>query len=153
MFKCTQDTFAAGAHTTFITLDWGMTELIMNPRVLEKAQKEVRNVMGGREWVSDSEIANTDYLKAGIKEVFRLNQPAPVLLPRESTDEVELNGYKISPKRRFFNAWAIGRNPATYSDPEEFKPERFLGGRFCPALLFGEAGVMLALTQLLHSFD
>ncbi|CAI9753988.1 unnamed protein product [Fraxinus pennsylvanica] len=35
------DMFAAGTDTTFITLDWGMTELVMNPRVLEKAQAEM----------------------------------------------------------------------------------------------------------------
>ncbi|GMN56895.1 hypothetical protein TIFTF001_026014 [Ficus carica] len=35
------DMFAAGTDTTFITIDWGMTELIMNPKSLKIAQAEV----------------------------------------------------------------------------------------------------------------
>jgi hypothetical protein len=30
--------FATGNDTTFITLDWGMTDLIMNPEAMERAQ-------------------------------------------------------------------------------------------------------------------
>ncbi|KAF8390528.1 hypothetical protein HHK36_025055 [Tetracentron sinense] len=30
--------FSDGTYTTFITLDWGMTELILNLKVMEKAQ-------------------------------------------------------------------------------------------------------------------
>ena len=35
-----QDMFAGGTDTTFIALDWEMTELIMNPKVMERAQAE-----------------------------------------------------------------------------------------------------------------
>ncbi|KAJ8475615.1 hypothetical protein OPV22_019342 [Ensete ventricosum] len=35
------DMFAAGTDTTFITLDWGMTELLMNPAAMKRAQDEL----------------------------------------------------------------------------------------------------------------
>ena len=40
--------FAAGTDTSFIVLDWGMTELIMNPKIMKKAQAEIRRVVGER---------------------------------------------------------------------------------------------------------
>lgn len=164
--------FAAGTDTTFITLDWAMTELIINPKVLKKAQAEVRSVLGERKVVLESDILQLSYMKAVIKETFRLHPPAPVLVPRESLEHVTLEGYDIPVKTRIFvNAWAIGRDPEIWEDPETFKPERFLnspidfrgqdyellpfgaGRRICPAITFGTATVEIALAQLLHSFD
>ncbi|WRX18939.1 Cytochrome P450 - like 10 [Theobroma cacao] len=166
------DMFAAGTDTTFITLDWGMTELIMNPKVLERAQAEVRKVVGERRVVLESDLPQLDYMKAVIKEIFRLHPPAPVLVPRESTEDIRINGFDIPAKTRVFvNAWAIGRDPESWENPESFEPERFLGSpidfkgqdfelipfgagrRSCPAITFGTATVELAVAQLLHSFD
>nr|XP_015882403.2 cytochrome P450 71AP13-like [Ziziphus jujuba var. spinosa] len=166
------DMFAAGTDTTFITLDWGMTELIMNPKVMEKAQAEVRRVVGDRKVVLESDLPQLYYMKAVIKEIFRLHPPAPVLVPRETMERVKIDGYDIPAKTRIFvNAWAIGRDQESWEDPETFEPERFMGStidfkgqdfelipfgagrRSCPAITFGTASVELALAQLLHSFD
>ncbi|KAJ0989458.1 hypothetical protein J5N97_007814 [Dioscorea zingiberensis] len=166
------DMFAAGTDTTFITLDWGMTELIMNPRVMKKAQEEVRNIVGKRKFVLESDLPHLHYLKAVIKEIFRLHPPAPVLVPRESMEQVTIEGYQIPAKTRvFINAWAIGRDPESWENPEVFQPERFMnssidfkgqdfelipfgaGRRGCPAITFGTVSVEIALAQLLHGFD
>ena len=167
-----QDMFAAGTDTTFITLDWGMTELIMNPKVMERAQAEVRSIVGERRVVTENDLPQLHYMKAVIKEIFRLHPPAPVLVPRESMEDVTIDGYNIPAKTRFFvNAWAIGRDPESWRNPESFEPQRFMGStidfkgqdfelipfgagrRSCPAITFGAATVELALAQLLHSFD
>lgn len=164
--------FAAGTDTTFITLDWVMTELIINPKVMEKAQAEVREVVGERRVVSENDLPNLHYMKAIIKEIFRLHPPVPVLLPRESMEDVTIDGYDIPAKSRLFvNVWAIGRSNELWENPEKFEPERFMdstidfkgqdfelvpfgaGRRSCPAIAFGTASVELALAQLLHSFD
>ena len=101
-----QDMFAGGTDTTFIALDWRMTELIMNPKVMEKAQAEVRRIVGDRRVVLESDLPQLHYMKAVIKEIYRLHPPAPVLLPRESTEKVNIDGYNIPAKTRFFvNAW------------------------------------------------
>ncbi|XP_010042506.2 cytochrome P450 71AP13-like [Eucalyptus grandis] len=166
------DFFAGGTDTTFITLDWAMTELVMNPKAIERAQAELRSVVGERQYVQETDLPQLPYLKAIIKEVFRLHPPAPVLIPRESMEEVIIDGYCIPAKTRFFvNAWSIGRDPQSWVDPAVFLPERFLdstidfkgqdfelipfgaGRRSCPAITFGNASVEIALAQLLHSFD
>ncbi|XP_039161875.1 cytochrome P450 71AP13 [Eucalyptus grandis] len=167
------DMFAAGTDTTFITLDWGMTELVINQKAMERAQAEVRSVLE-RKFVQETDLPHLPYLKAVIKEIFRLHPPAPVLGPRESMEDITIDGYSIPAKTRFFvNAWSIGRDPESWVDPQSFRPERFLnensnidfkgqdfelipfgaGRRSCPAIAFGTASVELALAQLLHSFD
>ncbi|GAB4860617.1 hypothetical protein Ancab_035777 [Ancistrocladus abbreviatus] len=166
------DMFAAGTDTTFITLDWAMTELIMNPPAKKKAQAEIRSVIGERLVVSESDLPQLHYLKAVVKEIFRFHPPVPVLVPRESIEHVNIDGYDIPAKTRVFvNVWAIGRDPKSWEDPEKFNPDRFVdsnidfkgqdfellpfgaGRRGCPGITFGEVTVELALAQLLYSFD
>ncbi|KAF2282870.1 hypothetical protein GH714_043354 [Hevea brasiliensis] len=164
--------FGAGTDTIFITLDWTMTELIMNPSVMEKAQAEIRSIVGERKVVQESDLPQFHYMKAVMKENFRLHPPVPVLVPRESLEDVMIDGYNIPAKTRIYvNAWAMGRDPEQWENPEIFQPERFMGSsvdfkgqdfelipfgagrRSCPAITFATATVELALAQLLHSFD
>ncbi|KAK9113589.1 hypothetical protein Syun_020386 [Stephania yunnanensis] len=166
------DMFGAGTDSTFVALNWGMTELLLNPKVMQKAQMEVRRVVGERRAVVDSDLTQLHYLKAVLKEILRLHPPVPLSVPRESMEDITIDGYEIPAKTRFFiNVWAIARDPDTWESPETFKPERFIdssidfrgqdfefipfgaGRRMCPAITFGTATIELALAQLLHSFD
>ncbi|XP_042948674.1 cytochrome P450 71AP13-like [Carya illinoinensis] len=162
-----------GSDTASITLEWGMTELILKPKVMEIARAEVRNIVGDhRRVVSESDLPHLHYIKAAIKEILRFHPPAPVLVPRESTENVNIEGYDIPAKTRlFFNAWAIGRDSESWENQDTFQPERFMGStvdfkgqhfelipfgvgrRICPGITFGTAVIELALAQLLHSFD
>lgn len=166
------DMFAAGTDTTFITLDWAMTELMLNPRARERAQAEIRSIVKDKRFVSENDIPQLHYMRAVVKETFRLHPPAPVLVPREAMENITIDGYDIPAKARLFvNAWAIGRDPKSWENPTIFEPERFMnsnidykgkdfelipfgaGRRICPAIAFSTATVELALAQLLHSFD
>ncbi|BAT98774.1 hypothetical protein LR48_Vigan06g147200 [Vigna angularis] len=75
--------FAAGGETSATTIDWTMAEMIRNPRVMKKAQAEVREVFKMNERVDETCINEMKYLKLVIKESLRLDPPAPLLLPRE----------------------------------------------------------------------
>ncbi|PIA43346.1 hypothetical protein AQUCO_01900015v1, partial [Aquilegia coerulea] len=158
--------FIAGSDTSSVVLEWAFSEIVKHPRIMEKAQSEVRQVLHGKTKVGQSDINELKYLKLIIKETLRLHPPAPLLTPRESRERCEINGYEI-PKgtKVIVNAWALGR------DAENFKPERFegrsvdykgtnyeyipfgAGKRICPGMSFGVANIELPLAQLLYHFD
>jgi cytochrome P450 len=75
---------AAGVDTSIVTTEWGMSELIRNPQVLQKLTSELDAVVGKDRMVQETDIPNLKYLQAFIKEVFRLHPPTPLLLPHES---------------------------------------------------------------------
>lgn len=105
-----------------------MTALKKNPGVMNKAQHEIRSVVGNKGLVDEDDLHSLPYLKAVVKETLRLYPPAPLLLARETTQSCILSGYEIGPKTLvYINAWAIGRDSECRESAEEFWPERFLG--------------------------
>ncbi|CAI0540402.1 unnamed protein product [Linum tenue] len=166
------DLFIAGTDTSSITMEWAMSEMMKNPIVMRKAQPEVREAMKGKSIVTEADIQNLPYLDLAIKETFRLHPPIPLLFPRESKERCEIAGYEIAKKTKVIvNAWAIGRDPGAWEEPEHFIPERFdgseidfkgmhfellpfrAGRRICPGIALGMANVELPLAQLLYYFD
>ncbi|XP_037495418.1 cytochrome P450 71B34-like, partial [Jatropha curcas] len=167
-----QDIFLAGVDTGAVVMVWAMTELVRNPRVMRKAQEEIRSLIGEKIKVSESDTDKFIYLKSVLKETMRLHPPVPLLLPREAISQFNINDYEIHPKTRIqVNVWAIGKDPKIWKNPEEFIPERFIdnsidfrgqnyeflpfggGRRSCPGITMGLALVELALANLLFCFD
>ncbi|KDP26294.1 hypothetical protein JCGZ_22279 [Jatropha curcas] len=166
------DMFVAGTDTSSTTTEWALSEMIRNPKVMKKAQEEVRQAAKGKTTIDEEDIQDLPYLKQVIKETLRLHPPVPLLLPRESNQDSEIEGYYIPERTKVIvNAWAIGRDPAYWEDPESFIPERFsdssidfkgnnftyipfgAGRRICPGMTFGLANVELPLAKLLYHFD
>ncbi|KAL2517512.1 Cytochrome [Abeliophyllum distichum] len=164
--------FIAGIETSSVVIEWAMSELMKNPRVMEKAQAEVRGAFDGKERILDSDIKELKYLKMIIKETLRLHPPGPLLCPRMCREQCKIDGYDIPAKTIVMtNVWAMARNPEYWNNPEQFEPERFndvpidfngnhfefvpfgAGRRMCPGITFGLAGVEISLSQLLYHFD
>lgn len=162
----------AGADTSATVLEWAMSELLKNPRVMKNAQAEVREAFRGKKTIGESDVQELSYLKLVIKETMRLYPPVPLLLPRECREPCEIDGYKIPVKTKVIvNAWALGRDPKFWHDAEKFIPERFdgidldfkgnnfeyipfgAGRRMCPGVLLGLAHIELPLAALLYHFD
>ncbi|CAN6857211.1 unnamed protein product [Brassica oleracea] len=125
-----------------------------------------------KERITEEDIGKVPYLDLVIKETFRLHPAVPLLLPRETMAHIKVQGYDIPPKRRILvNAWAIGRDPKLWTNPEEFNPDRFIdspvgykgqdfgllpfgsGRRICPGMAMGMDTVELVLLNLLYFFD
>ncbi|TYJ34919.1 hypothetical protein E1A91_A05G200900v1 [Gossypium mustelinum] len=142
------------------------------PKCLKKTQAEVRDLIGKKGFVNEDDIQGLTYLKAVIKETFRLQPTAPLLVPRETLGKCIIGGYNVPAKTLVFvNAWAIGKDLETWENPEEFSPERFIGcsidykglhfelvpfsagRRICPGMRMGVATMELALSNLLYNFD
>nr|DAD41772.1 TPA_asm: hypothetical protein HUJ06_016095 [Nelumbo nucifera] len=79
------DMFIGGSDTTAITMEWSMTEIVSNPKVMRKAQEEVRRIVGKKSKFEKDDIPQMAYLKVVIKETLTLHPPAPFLILREAT--------------------------------------------------------------------
>uniref|UniRef100_A0A1W7HBN8 Cytochrome P450 n=1 Tax=Scoparia dulcis TaxID=107240 RepID=A0A1W7HBN8_SCODU len=173
--------YFASADTITTTMLWTMTALMRKPDVLKKAQAEVRALplVENKHMVSEEDIAavGLPYVNAVIKEALRLHTTLPLLIPRETREKCTIDGYEIPAKTMVYvNVWAAGNDPNVWENPEEFKPERFLGDderfstidfkgqdfnltpfgagrRGCPGITMGLAIVQLALANLLYMFD
>ncbi|KAL8513821.1 hypothetical protein ACS0TY_013075 [Phlomoides rotata] len=80
-----------GTDTTSGTVEWAMTELLRNPKVLSKAQKELQAVIRENKQVEESDISNLPYLQAVINETFRYHPPGPFLARRKDENDVKID--------------------------------------------------------------
>ncbi|KAI3698217.1 hypothetical protein L6452_31330 [Arctium lappa] len=168
------DVFTGASENSSNTVEWAMTEMIRNSSIMEKAQAEVRKVIGEKvkPTIEETDLPKLHYMKMVVKETLRFHPPLPLLLPRESMERCTINGYEIPSKTRvFINYWAITRDPASWKDPNVFDPERFqgetkdyrghdfeyipfgAGRRVCPGISMGMANTELSLASLLYHFD
>lgn len=122
------DIFLAGTDTSSAALQWAMAEILNKPVVLKKVRAEIDAVVGTSRLVNESDVPKLRYLQAVVKEVLRLHPTAPFVL-RQSEEDCKINGYDIKGETRtLINVYAIMRDPQAWANPEEFIPERFLGG-------------------------
>ncbi|GKD15468.1 cytochrome P450 71A1-like protein, partial [Tanacetum coccineum] len=63
------DVLVAGSDTSAATVVWAMTALMKNPKVMRKAQEEVRTVAGKKGAIDENDLAQLIYLKAIVKEI------------------------------------------------------------------------------------
>ncbi|XP_023756353.1 3-beta-hydroxylase [Lactuca sativa] len=166
------DVFSAGTDTTFTNLEWAICELLRHPQTMKRLQQEAREVGQGRSMITEDSLDNMPYLKAVLKETLRLHAPVPLLILRESTQDVKLLGYDITAGTQvIINAWAISRDGSTWEEPDKFMPERFLdnpidykglhfelipfgaGRRGCPGIQFAMVVNELVLANLVYKFD
>ncbi len=105
----------AGHETTATALAWVFDLLLRHPPALAKLRAELES--GGDE-----------YLRAVIAEALRLRPVVP-LAGRRLQSDLQVNGYLLPAGTDVTPAiWLAHTNPDVYSDPLEFRPERFLDG-------------------------
>ncbi|XP_057978191.1 cytochrome P450 CYP736A12-like [Malania oleifera] len=167
------DLLVGGTDSSSSTVEWAISELIRQPKLMRKLQDEIKSIVGKKEFVDEADLPRMAYLDNVVKETLRLHPVSPLLAPHESTEDITINGYFIPKKSRILvNAWAIGRDPSAWpNSPEEFNPERFVGSevdlqgrdfqlipfgsgrRACPGMRLGLTTVRLVLAHLVHCFD
>jgi cytochrome P450 len=105
----------AGHETTATTLAWAFDLLLRHPAELERLTTEMEAGEG------------TDYLDAVIKETLRIRPVVPGVV-RVLTAPAQLNGFELPAGVRVApNIYLTHRRPDVYPEPEQFRPERFLG--------------------------
>ena len=159
--------------TSTTTIVWAMSEIVKNPKVMEKLQDEIRSGVGRKSMVQESDIAKMPYLKMVVKESLRLHPPPSFLMGRECVTHCQIGGYDVFPGTKvMINSWGIGRDSRTWKErPTEFWPERFenfefeflgkncemvpFGGgrRACPGYNSALSTVDFIIANLLYFFD
>ncbi|CAN0878347.1 2-methylbutanal oxime monooxygenase [Linum grandiflorum] len=165
--------FVGAIDTSAVTVGWAFSELMRNPRVMKKAQDEVRSVVGpNKHRAEGSDLDKFKYLELILKETFRKHSPTPLGVPHFCMKHCKVGGYDILPGTQvIINNYSLGRDPKIWTDPESFYPERFEGSpidyrgshfelipfgagrRICPGLAMGTTAVKYMLANLLYHFD
>ncbi|KAK0629570.1 putative O-methylsterigmatocystin oxidoreductase [Bombardia bombarda] len=164
----------AGNDTTGATAMILVLYLMQNPVVQRRAQDEVDRVIGGKSqrlptW---EDVPKLTYVNAVLQETYRMNPLSPLGIPHASIVDDVYNGMFI-PKGTIVypNVWAMLHDERVYSDPFEFRPERFLsvkdggrgeplpvgnfgfGRRICIGRNLAENSLLIFLATLLATVD
>ena len=119
--------FSEGLSTTSTTLLFNLYCLAKHPQLQDKVREEINTVIGDDHDVTSEHLAKLTYLKAFIKETFRL-WPVATEVSRYTVTDLELSGYKIPSGTCIdMNPLVHFRNPEIFEEPNKHKPERWIG--------------------------
>ncbi|GKC13153.1 isoleucine N-monooxygenase 1-like protein [Tanacetum coccineum] len=156
-------------------VEWAMGEMINEPRILERAVKELDSVVGTNRLVQEVDLPKLNYIKACLKEAFRLHPFAPFNAPHVSVKNTVVAGYFI-PKGShvLLSRHGLGRNPNVWTNPMQFDPDRHLGvegkevvlsdtelrmisfstgRRGCPGVMMGSTITTMLLARMIQGFS
>ena len=180
---------SGGLDTVTTQVAWSVAMLSQHPEVQEKAITEIRKMYGDEEPMCDKDDdQKCEYIVALVKEALRFYTVLRLALPRASVKDVTYNGMLI-PKGSviFLNAWACNMGKlisflkcnhsldqldsdhsitdnTVWSDPEVFRPERWLeqpdaplfsygvGYRMCAGFLLANCELYIVFMRLISSF-
>ncbi|TRM68310.1 cytochrome P450 [Schizophyllum amplum] len=169
---CCTSFFAGGSDTTVSSMSSCVLFLVRFPDVQRRFQVDIDSFVAENNRLpttTDRDEPRFAYVRAVISEVERYAPVAPIGPAHRLTTDDYYEGYLI-PKGTTIvpNIWAMTRDPAVYSDPNRFDPERFLpprneldpkkivfgfGRRICPGAYFAETTLFFHLTNLLAIYD
>ncbi|VAI54514.1 unnamed protein product [Triticum turgidum subsp. durum] len=168
-----KDIILAAIDNPSNAVEWALAEMVNNPELLAKAVEEMDQVVGRERLVQESDIMQLNYLKACIREAFRLHPVAPFNVPHVAIADTIVAGYRV-PKGShvILSRLALGQNPTVWDEPLHFKPERHMGDninvvlteselrfisfstgrRGCIAASLGTTMSVMLFGRLLHGF-
>jgi isoleucine N-monooxygenase len=164
-----------GLDNPSYAVEFTLAEMINQPEILQRASEELDNVVGKQRLVQESDIPNLNYVKACVRETFRLHPVTAFNLPHLAMDNIMVGNY-IIPKGShvILSKPGLGRNPKVWNEPHKFKPERHLkndgsmvvlaepdlkflsfstGRRGCPGIVLGTTMTMMLMCRLIHGFN
>lgn len=118
----------AGHETTATAIAWAMYWIHKLPDVKEKLLAEL-DAAGS----APMQIASLPYLSAVCNETLRRSPVAMFTFPRVAREPVEILGHQFEKDTTFLGCiLLLHQREDLYSDPEVFRPERFLERKFSP---------------------
>ncbi|XP_008049707.1 cytochrome P450 3A5 isoform X2 [Carlito syrichta] len=160
----------AGYETTSSVLSFIMYELATHPDVQQKLQEEIDRTFPNKAPTTYDALMQMEYLDMVVNETLRLF-PIAIRIERVCKKDIEINRLFI-PKGTvvMIPTYALHRDPKYWTEPEEFRPERFskknkdsidpyiylpfgTGPRNCIGMRFALMNMKLALVRVLQNFS
>ncbi|XP_076351938.1 cytochrome P450 3A19-like isoform X2 [Tachypleus tridentatus] len=160
----------AGYETTSTALAFTTHILVNRQDVQEKIREEINDVIGQDGVLDYNTVNKLQYLDQVFSESLRLYPPIITFINRVSDEDYQLGDFKI-PKDTTIQVpvWYFHHDPEIWSEPYEFKPERFLpenkkdihpmayqafgsGPRNCVGMRMGQLHAKLALARILRGY-
>jgi cytochrome P450 family 110 len=155
----------AGHETTATALTWALYWIHRLPPVRQRLLQELDSLDGS---LDPNVVFKLPYLNAVCSETLRIYPVALLTFPRVTQSRVALTGVTLEPGTRVAGCiYLAHRRKDAFSEPEEFKPERFLdrhyspyeflpfggGVRRCIGMAFAQFEMKLVLSTILSRFD
>jgi cytochrome P450 len=116
----------AGHETTAAALTWTWYLVGTHRETAERLQAEA-DALSPADSLSFDEAESLSFTQQVLQESLRLYPPG-WLLSRRAIEADELGGFMIPPRTDvLISPYMLHRHPQFWSDPEQFKPERFAG--------------------------
>ncbi|XP_076441103.1 cytochrome P450 2J5-like [Babylonia areolata] len=164
------DLYAGGTETVTTTIAWALLFLLHHPHVQQKCHREIRDTLGPRPILSITDKAAMPYVEATVMEIQRKANVVPLGLLHGLARDVNFRGYVIPQDAAVMPGLEMVLNdPDIWSDPENFRPERFIGAdgevtrkgefmpfcvgrRMCPGESLARMELFLYLATLIQHF-
>ena len=116
----------AGHETTAAALTWTWYLISQHPDTAERLQAEADRTAADAALSLDA-AEGLQFTHQVLQEALRLYPPG-WLITRRTLEADELGGYPIAPRTDvFISPYMLHRHPDFWSEPEQFRPERFAG--------------------------
>ncbi|XP_067833411.1 cytochrome P450 2J1-like isoform X2 [Heptranchias perlo] len=129
------DLMVGGTETVASVLRWLLLYMMTYPSIQDKVHHEIDIMIGPDKQPSWTDRVKLPYTNAVIHEVLRLGNVIPLNVPRQTTKDVELKGYRI-PKGTTVIPSLTGvlMDGTQWESPTLFNPNRYLAenGQFRP---------------------
>ncbi|NMG10058.1 cytochrome P450 [Brasilonema sp. UFV-L1] len=114
----------ASHFTTAGVLSWAMFELAARPQWCQRLRCELEQVVGSGD-LNVEQLRQLPQMTNFLKEIERLYPPTSLIV-RGVVKEIEFAGYQIPPGWTIIiSQFVTHRLSSTYTNPEEFDPDRF----------------------------
>jgi cytochrome P450 len=168
----------AGSETTASSINGGLKFLATDFRVQDIANEILTRVVGEQRTPNFEDEPNLQYIRAIVKEIFRMRPVATIGAAHYTTGDVFYKDYFIPKNTVIALVMSVIHYDDRYGDPDTFRPERFIdhtlragayvgmrdplerdhfgfgvGRRICPGMHLAENSVFITLAKILWAFE